>query len=82
MKKLLLTAMLATTVLGLSAQNLDKIKNNVKAKNILRQRIRLRLSWLMKKMPRTWKPGIPKLKFIPRFHRIPHWQQAFPMPVR
>lgn len=32
MKKLLLTAMLATTVLGLSAQNLEKIKNNVKAK--------------------------------------------------
>jgi hypothetical protein len=32
MKKLLLTAMLATTVLGLSAQNLEKIKNNLKAK--------------------------------------------------
>lgn len=32
MKKLLLTAMLATTVLGLSAQNLEKIKGNLKAK--------------------------------------------------
>lgn len=32
MKKLLLTAVLASTVLGLSAQNLEKIKNNVKNK--------------------------------------------------